>query len=193
MSSKFMENFNVRTATEKWLTENGYSFESEVTIAGAGRADYVALHADNHYLIAECKSSSGGIEQSIKQVLKYQSYFGVQCRAALFIPDWSIDFSDKKKCKNRGVTLIGVDVDEPYDINAEAAVVALLKRRNEWGDMKHEITNAIMAFHCPSSVSFVMERLDRHAALRQMVWGWNIETNEEKESLFRDIWDAIGD
>ncbi len=152
----------VHPATAKWLTEHGYTFRHEVTIADYERADFVAIHESGHVLIVECKNSCTNFSSTIRQVKSYQSQYSASATSAIAIPQEAITDHARRTCARFSITLIELNIPslrpERYVSRAlEETIQFLLANRDKWGDLREEIAFLILNIDTPAAREWGME------------------------------------
>lgn len=105
----------VHPAVDKWLSDHGYTYQHEVNMPDYGRADFVAIHADGHMLIVECKPTGKRYGYAIMQVMDYRAQLNPDAEVAIAVPSHTMTHEAIDVCKRRGVLLIEVEVTDKPD------------------------------------------------------------------------------
>jgi len=146
----------VHPAMEKWLIENGYTFEREVYMPDYGRADFVATHPVKPQLIVECKKDCKALTRTITQASDYRQQFNKQARIVIGVPNHTITDKSIALCQKRHVTLIGLNVPiktvvEEVDHTLEEYITFLVQHRSEWGIFSESIGYLLSSINTPAS------------------------------------------
>lgn len=97
----------------KWLDENGYDYQHEVTIKGL-RVDFLAKHRETgEFMLVEAKlrvKKPDRFRATMAQAMHYEEEFDKKATAAVAVPADEVQESYPRLCKRFNIRLIPIEV-----------------------------------------------------------------------------------